>query len=221
MHTPNLRRIIAKIIWIVNMTISGHEFPSVPGSVVYFPVYRRKIPGSSTAGNFRQPVDSAPLFDSPRAAGRSRRANSRLFSRLTGISEHAEPEDAVVGVETGQHPLADQVAQGLRGAAAQGAVAGAAVEARDRVLVGKAVAAMHLDRLAGDPERHLVAGDLGDRGQQRVGERVGGGAGAVEDAARRLDVAVHLGDLPAHALEVGDGMAKGGALLGVFEIGRA
>jgi hypothetical protein len=36
----------------------------------------------------------------------------------------------------------------------------------------------------------------------RIGERIGAGAGAVEHAAARLDVLVHLGDLPAHALNL-------------------
>src|ERR1700730_9398341 len=130
-------------------------------------------------------------------------------------SEHAQPEDSVDGVEAGQHALADQVAQGLGRAAAERAVAGAAVEARDRELVGEAVAAMHLDRFARDPQGHLVAIDLGDCGQQRVGERVGAGAGAVEHAAPDLDVLVHLGDLPAHALKLADRAAERSAFLDV------
>src|SRR5712672_1767113 len=97
-------------------------------------------------------------------------------------SESAETEDAVDRIETGNDPLPDQVTQCLRGAAAQGAVARAAVESRYRKLVGEAVAAMHLDRVARDLERHLVAGHLGDRGQQRIGKWIGAGAGAVEHA---------------------------------------
>ena len=75
---------------------------------------------------------------------------------------------------------------------------------------------MHLNGVAGDPQRHLIDGDLGRRGEQRVGKRVGGGAGAIEDAARRLDVAVHFGDLPAHALEIGYGSAEHAAVLGIL-----
>ena len=43
--------------------------------------------------------------------------------------------------------LADELLQCLRRAAAEGAVAGAAVEARDREFVGEAVAAVDLDCL--------------------------------------------------------------------------
>src|SRR5437764_1151482 len=93
------------------------------------------------------------------------------------------------------------------------AIPGTAIEAGHRELFGEAVAAMHLDRLAGDAQRHLVDRYLGGGGQERVGERVGAGAGAVEDRAARFDVAVHLGDLPADPLEIGDRPAKGAALL--------
>src|SRR5258706_10215092 len=62
-------------------------------------------------------------------------------------SECPEAENAVDRVDAGDDAFADQLAQCLRGAAAQRAVAGAAVEARYRVFVGKAVATMHLDRL--------------------------------------------------------------------------
>src|SRR5207253_2148921 len=134
---------------------------------------------------------------------------SILAAELYTGSKSPETENAVDRIEAGDDALADQVAQCLRGAAAQGAVAGAAVESRHRELVGEAVAAMHLDGVAGDPQRHLVDGDLGRRGEQRVGKRVGGGTGAVKDAAARLDVAVHLGDLPAHALEIADRAAEG------------
>src|ERR1700730_17003177 len=80
-------------------------------------------------------------------------------------SERPEAENAVDRVEAGDDPLADQIPQCLRGAAAQRAVARAAVESRYRELVGKAVAAMHLDGVARDLERHLVAGHLGNRRQ--------------------------------------------------------
>src|ERR1700724_1213751 len=135
---------------------------------------------------------------------RSLRCARHLSDAPESGLESAEAEDAVDRIEPGDDALADQVAQRLRGAAAQRAVAGAAIESRHRELVGEAVAAMHLDGLAGDPERHLVAGHLGDRGQQRIGERVGAGAGAIEHAARGLDLTIHLGDLPADALEIGD-----------------
>src|SRR5437868_7140921 len=64
----------------------------------------------------------------------------------TASSKRPEAENTVDRIEAGDDSLADQVAQCLRGAAAQGAVAGVAVESRDRKLVGEAVAAMHLDR---------------------------------------------------------------------------
>ncbi len=38
------------------MTINEGEIPSIPGSVVYVPVYRPKIPGSSTTGICRNPL---------------------------------------------------------------------------------------------------------------------------------------------------------------------
>ena len=56
--------------------------------------------------------------------------------------------------------FADQVAQGFRGAAAQAAVARAAIEPRHQVFVGEAIAAENLHGLAGDAHRHLVAIDL-------------------------------------------------------------
>src|SRR5439155_20677349 len=141
---------------------------------------------------------------------------SGILTMAGRCSKSPETENAVDRVEAGDDPLSDQVTQCLRGAAAQGAVAGAAVESRHRELVGETVAAMHLDGVAGDPQRHLVDGDLGRRGEQRVGERVGGGTGAVKDAAARLGVAVHLGDLPAYALEIADRPAEGAAFLDVF-----
>src|SRR4029077_3887652 len=105
-------------------------------------------------------------------------------------------------------PLADEIAQRLRGAAAERAVARAAIETRHRVFVGETEAAVQLDRLAGDPVRHLVAGDLGHRRQMRIGKRIGGDAGAIEDAAGGLDLAVHLRELPAHALKIRDRLAE-------------
>ena len=42
-------------------------------------------------------------------------------------------------------------------------------------------------------------------------ERVGGQAGAIQQAARRLDVLEHVGEFPADALEVGDRLAEHGA----------
>ena len=63
-----------------------------------------------------------------------------------------------------------------------------------------------------DPQRHLVAEDLGDRREVRIREWVGGRAGAVENAAAGLDLFVHLGEFPAHALELADRTAEGLAL---------
>src|SRR6266852_5071329 len=83
-------------------------------------------------------------------------------------SEHDQPEDAVDRVEAGKNALADQVPKGLGGAAAEGPVAGAAVEAGDREFVGEAVTAVDLDGLAGDAQSHLVAIDLGDCRQERI-----------------------------------------------------
>src|ERR1700732_5160929 len=174
-------------------------------------------PANSLPGLPAQVVDLTRDYRQSRAdfeAGPKDVPAGREISLPPG-SEHAEAEDPVDGVEAGQDALADQVAEGLGGGAAQGAVAGAAVEARDREFVGEAVAAMDLDRFARDPQGHLVAIDLGDCGQQRVGERVGAGAGAVEHAAPDLDVLVHLGDLPAHALKLADRAAERSAFLDV------
>src|SRR3546814_985886 len=49
--------------------------------------------------------------------------------------------------------LADEVLQGLRRSAAEGPVAGAAVEVRDPVLIREAVTAVDLERLVGHPDR--------------------------------------------------------------------
>src|SRR5215469_7305535 len=134
---------------------------------------------------------------------------------LVALSECAQPEDPVDRVDACQHPPADQVAQGLGRAAAESAVAGAAVEARHWELVGETVPAMDLDRFAGDPEGHFVTVSLGDRGQERVRERVGAGAGPVEHAAADLDILVHLGDFPAHPLKLADSAPERLALLDI------
>jgi len=55
----------------------------------------------------------------------------------------------------------------------------------------------------------------GNRGKKRIGKRVGAGAGAVEHAAARLDVLLHLGDIPAHALKLADRTTERLALLDV------
>src|SRR5271166_4193772 len=142
-------------------------------------------------------------------------ASTEPIMRCIWRSKCPQPQDPVDRVDTRQHALTDQVAQRLGGAAAQGSVTRAAIEARHREFVGEAVAAMDLDRLAGHPQRHLVAIDLGDRGKKRIGKRIGASAGAVEHAAARLDVLVHLGDLPAHALKLADRAAERLALLDV------
>src|SRR5215472_11165930 len=55
-------------------------------------------------------------------------------------SECAQSEDPVCRVDARQYPLADQVAQGFAGAAAERAVARPAVKTRHREFVGEAVA---------------------------------------------------------------------------------
>src|SRR5260370_27878870 len=163
-----------------------------------------------------QRLDLTEKYSSEEADFGAEEKNFPALSLLAGkVSEHAHSEDAIDRVETGQHALADQVAQGFGGAAAQRAVARAAVEARDREFVGEAVAAMHLDGFAGDAQGHLVAISLGDGREQRVGELVGAGAAAVEHAAPDLDVLVTLGDLPAHALKLADRAAECSAFLGI------
>src|SRR4029453_2955827 len=96
-------------------------------------------------------------------------SSGRSSIRLTGLPiyrvcvtrlELPQPENSIGGVGVHQS-LADQVAQRLGGPAAEAAVTGAAIEPRHQVFVGEAVAAEHLDGLAGDADRHLVAIDLG------------------------------------------------------------
>src|SRR3546814_2578134 len=101
--------------------------------------------------------------------------------------------------------------------AAEGPVAGAAVEVRDPVLIREAVTAVDLERLVGHPDRHLVHMHLGDGGKVGVGKGVGAGAGPVEDRAPDLDVAIHLGEHPAHSLHRADRAAKGLAVAGIAQ----
>src|SRR5262249_16287660 len=127
-------------------------------------------------------------------------------------SERPEAENAVGRVEPSQDAFAEKLAQRLRCAAAKRAVAGAAIEARHRGFVGEAIAAMHLDPFPGAAQRHLVAEELGDRREIWIREWVCGCAGAIENAAAGLDLLVHLGELPAHALEFADRPPEGRAL---------
>src|SRR5205807_7732177 len=71
-----------------------------------------------------------------------------------------------------------------------------------REFVSETKSSMQLDRLAGDAVGHLVARDLGHRRHQGIGKWIGSDTGAIEDAAGRLDLAVHLGELPPRALIV-------------------
>src|SRR5712675_3038269 len=91
-----------------------------------------------------------------------------------------------VGVEIGDDLAADQIAQRLRRATAERAVARAAIKPRYEILVGEAIAAVKLHRLVGDADGHLVAEDLRRRRQERIGEGVRGGTGAIKQAASRL-----------------------------------
>src|SRR6516225_6133477 len=167
----------------------------------------------------------APMSRSPPAAAETNirvrtlesEHKSRGWSGGGRRLERPESEDPVRRIDAGQYTFADQVAQGFGRAAPESAVARPAIEARHREFVGEAVAAVDLDRLACHPQGHLVDRDLGGGGEQRVGKRVGAGAGAIEDAAARLDVAIHLGELPAHALKLADRTSKRLALLGVFD----
>src|SRR3546814_15146078 len=58
---------------------------------------------------------------------------------------------------------------------------------------------------------------LGDGGKVGVGKGVGAGAGPVEDRAPDLDVAIHLGEHPAHSLHRADRAAKGLAVAGIAQ----
>ena len=76
-------------------------------------------------------------------------ASSALPSAsISSTSVGPEAQDALVEIEVADDLAADQVAQRLRGAAAERAVARAAIEARHRIFVGEAVAAVQLHRLA-------------------------------------------------------------------------
>src|SRR5678816_4272635 len=102
------------------------------------------------------------IRDSSRSCARRRRErkveNAYSFYRSDRLERsHAEES---IRREIGHDLLADELLQRLAGAATQRPVARPAIEARHRVLVGEAVAAVNLDRLAGDAYRHLVAVDL-------------------------------------------------------------
>src|SRR6266849_8752597 len=123
-----------------------------------------------------------------------------------------QPEDSVSVVQIGNEPFADQVAQRFGRAAAERSVAGAAVKARYGELVCKAVSAVDLDRLARDPDRHVVAEHLGGGGEQGVREGIGANASAIEKRAARLDILVHVGELPPQALKAADRTTECGAI---------
>src|SRR5882762_7020652 len=113
-------------------------------------------------------------------------------------------------------PLADKITERLGGAAAERAVARSAIQTRHREFVGETKSAVQLDRLAGDPVGHLVARDLGHRRHERIGKRIGSDTGAIEDAAGRLDLAVHLSEFPAHALIVTDRLSEHRSVPDIF-----
>src|SRR5579859_7931538 len=147
-----------------------------------------------------------------RKAKRVRRSLSEAKAK-TDWRSHASPSHHVVAEQIirtvgGHDVLADQVAQGFRRAAAERAVARAAIEAVDGIFLGEAEAAMHLQRVIGHAQGHLVAEHLGDRGHEGIWKRIGGCAGTIKDAASGLDVLVHVGELPAVALEIADRLAK-------------
>src|SRR6266404_9555496 len=107
------------------------------GSVVAIPCCFPAGPrGRGNVVPARRAVDLAQAIDSARDYRKNRAVFGAEIKILPDLrergpppsSEHAQAEDPVDRVETGQDALADQVAQGLGGAAAQGAVAGAAPE---------------------------------------------------------------------------------------------
>ena len=84
-----------------------------------------------------------------------------------------------------------------------------AVEARDRVLLHEAVAAVQLEGVVDDPVRELARVELCHRGF--LGERpflVLQPGGPVDEAARRLDLDGHVRELELHSLEGGDRLAE-------------
>src|SRR4051812_21633820 len=90
------------------------------------------------------------------------------FTAASSPSEIREIEH-VLWLVVAHEPLANQIPQCFGRAAAETAVARSAVHPRHEKLIGEAVATEHLDRLAGDADRHLVAEDLGGRCEQRIG----------------------------------------------------
>src|SRR4051794_5777317 len=97
---------------------------------------------------------------------------------------------------------------------------GVAVVALDRELLGVAVAAEDLDRLAGDLAGRLGGEQLGLRALDGV--RLAGlleARGAPGQGARGLDARLHVGELLLDRLVAADGLAERAALLGVGDRG--
>src|SRR5882762_9300543 len=99
------------------------------GSVVAIPCqFPAGPPGRGNVLPARRAVDLAQAIDYTRNYRRNRADFGAEIKILPDLrerespprSEHAEAEDPVHGVEAGQDALADQVAQGLGGAAAEG-----------------------------------------------------------------------------------------------------
>src|ERR1700722_3133992 len=92
---------------------------------------------------------------------------------ISSMSVGAQAQDALVEIQISDDLAAHQVAQCFRGAAADGAVARTAIQARYRGVVGEAEAAVKLYRFGCDAQPHLVAEHLCGGRHEWIGEGVG------------------------------------------------
>src|SRR5271154_948674 len=74
---------------------------------------------------------------------------------------------------------------------------------------------MYLYSLSRNSQRHLIAKYFRGCGHERVGEWIGGQAGAIQKTPSRLDILEHVREFPANSLKVRDWFAKDRALANV------
>src|SRR5438552_9431983 len=118
----------------------------------------------------------------------------------------------------GQEVVGDEVAHHLERAAADGEHAGIPHHPLERQRAAVAGGAVDLQRLAGDLLGGLGRERLGLGGLQRVGKSAaGGGGGAMDQQAGGVELDLHVGQLPADALEVAEGPAE---LLALGRVGQ-
>src|ERR1700688_2864022 len=117
-----------------------------------------------------------------------------------------------------EHPVGDHHLLDLAGALVDLGDTGVAEVALDVVLARVAVAAVDLQRLVGDPLRHLGREELGLRGLERVALPLVPGPGRLPgQQARGVELGRHVGEIELDGLEVGEVLAELLALLGVGE----